>query len=127
MTEARWPVSVKGVVRRDGAVLLARNRRDEWELPGGRLEEGEQPAEALVRELREETGLAVRPGRLLVAEVFEVVPGRRVLILAHRCDLADAADPVLSEEHVAVAFVPEVDLGALVLPAVYRRAIAATW
>jgi 8-oxo-dGTP diphosphatase len=36
-----------------------------WSLPGGRVEAGESDVEALVRELREETGLAVTPGRLL--------------------------------------------------------------
>lgn len=39
-----FPVSVKGVVVRDGRVLLLRNERDEWELPGGKLELGEEPA-----------------------------------------------------------------------------------
>ena len=36
-----------------------------WSLPGGRIEPGETDAEALVREMQEETGLAVKPGRLL--------------------------------------------------------------
>lgn len=36
-----------------------------WSLPGGRVEPGESDAEALVRELREETGLTVRPGTFL--------------------------------------------------------------
>ena len=36
-----------------------------WSLPGGKVEEGETLAAALVREMREETGLDVEPGRLL--------------------------------------------------------------
>jgi 8-oxo-dGTP diphosphatase len=36
-----------------------------WSLPGGRIEPGETDAEALVREMREETGLVIDPGQLL--------------------------------------------------------------
>lgn len=35
-----------------------------WSVPGGRVEDGESDSEALVREVREETGLIVSPGRL---------------------------------------------------------------
>lgn len=35
-----------------------------WSVPGGRVEDGETDTEALVREVREETGLIVSPGRL---------------------------------------------------------------
>jgi ADP-ribose pyrophosphatase YjhB (NUDIX family) len=36
-----------------------------WSLPGGRIEPGETDTEALVREMREETGLVIDPGRLI--------------------------------------------------------------
>ena len=57
--------AVEGVLERDGEVLLTKRgiepRRGYWDLPGGFLEEGEEPLEGLAREFREETGLAVRP------------------------------------------------------------------
>lgn len=40
---ARYGVSVKAVVVRNGRVALAFNERNEWELPGGRLEADESP------------------------------------------------------------------------------------
>jgi len=36
-----------------------------WSLPGGRIEPGETDTEALVREMREETGLVIDPGQLI--------------------------------------------------------------
>jgi 8-oxo-dGTP pyrophosphatase MutT (NUDIX family) len=59
--------SVTGIVYdRSGAILLARHREgNRWSTPGGTVEPDESPAEAVVREVREETGLAVRPVRLL--------------------------------------------------------------
>jgi 8-oxo-dGTP diphosphatase len=57
--------AVEGLLERDGRVLLSRRgiepRRGCWDLPGGFLEEGEEPLAGLAREFREETGLEVRP------------------------------------------------------------------
>jgi 8-oxo-dGTP diphosphatase len=60
-----------GAVIKDerGRLLLIKRGHDPgaglWSLPGGRVEPGETDAEALVREMREETGLVVQAGRLL--------------------------------------------------------------
>ena len=53
---------VLGIVLRDGRVLVARRPADVhlgglWEFPGGRLESGESPRQALARELQEEVGI----------------------------------------------------------------------
>jgi 8-oxo-dGTP pyrophosphatase MutT (NUDIX family) len=48
-----------------GRVLLVQTTRGRWSLPAGAIDPGESPQEAVVRETREETGLEVRPVRLL--------------------------------------------------------------
>src|SRR5215469_13231059 len=60
------PVSAKGVLfnrnKADPEVLLLRNGRQEWELPGGWMEGNETPEACLAREFKEETGLQVAIG-----------------------------------------------------------------
>lgn len=57
------------LVVRDGRVLLVRRAvepfLDHWDLPGGFLEAGEAPEDGARREVREETGLSVRPTGLV--------------------------------------------------------------
>jgi 8-oxo-dGTP pyrophosphatase MutT (NUDIX family) len=58
---------VAGVVRDDRRRILLQRRADSgrWGLPAGAIDPGEAPAQALVREFREETGLIIRPERVL--------------------------------------------------------------
>ena len=126
-TSLSAPLSLKGVVIRDGCVLLLLNERGEWDLPGGRPNPGEDRRAALVREVGEETDLAVDAGELLDEHLFEVVPQRFVRIAAYRCVLAGTAGVVLSDEHLECRWVPAADLADMVaghpLPAGYLRAI----
>ena len=50
-------LAVAGVVVRDGEILLVRDRHGFWAGPGGWIEPGEDPEEALLREVREELGV----------------------------------------------------------------------
>ena len=84
----KFPVSVKGVVFVDSRVLLLRNERDEWELPGGKLEAGEAPEACCEREILEETSLKVVVGALVDAWVYQLGSDIRVLILTYGCEIA---------------------------------------
>jgi len=72
---------VQGILERNGRVLLARRahdpRRGHWDLPGGFLEETEDPLDGLRREFREETGLEIEPVELMRIDV-EPYAGRHV-------------------------------------------------
>jgi len=121
------PLSVKGVVIRDGRVLLLLNERGEWDLPGGRPDPGEDHRTALTREVREETGLDVEVGRLLDEHMFEVLPQRFVRIAAYACLLLGEGDVVLSHEHREMRWLPLEELGETIaghgLPVGYLGAI----
>lgn len=74
-------VAVTGfVTNENGEVLLVKtySRADTWEMPGGQVEEGETLDQALVREVREETGITVRP--LGVVGVYHNVTQGHVVI-----------------------------------------------
>ena len=121
------PISVKGVLINQDRVLLLLNERDEWDLPGGRPDAGEDHRAALQREVREETGLAVTIGSALDEHLFEVLPGRFVRILPFACRLAGGSDVVLSHEPLETHWLPLGELGQTIaghkLPDCYLGAI----
>ena len=64
-------IVVAALIEADGKLLVCQRRRTDsfglmWEFPGGKLEPGETPAEALARELHEELGVTAQIG----AEIF---------------------------------------------------------
>lgn len=123
--DTELPVSVKGVLLTDGGVVLLRNERNEWELPGGRVDPGDGSAKAtLRRECAEELGVEVSVGDLVDTWVYEPLPGRRVRIVTYTCSTTDPpAQLRMSDEHTRVMVAPlPVDEG-LELPAGYRRSI----
>jgi 8-oxo-dGTP pyrophosphatase MutT (NUDIX family) len=119
------PVSVKGVVFVDRRVLLLRNERDEWELPGGRPEAGETWPEALARELLEEANIGVDVGALICEWPYEVLPGRFVWIAAFGCRPVSTGAVRISDEHRELRFFDATDLDGLALHHGYRAAIDA--
>ena len=125
-----FSVSVKGVVLRDGRVLLLHNERDEWELPGGRLEIGETPMECVAREIAEETGWRVRVGPILDSWLYYIDQvEKHVFIVTYGCHLQagqENTDPVLSHEHGKIGLFAHDEIPALTMPQGYKDSIT-TW
>lgn len=103
--ETEYGIAVKGIVTWAGKMLIVQRCPQErhnplvWEFPGGKIEFGEALEEALHREIREETSLAVSMEGLLYASMFFPNPSRQVVILTYACTAA--SDQVnLSDEHV---------------------------
>jgi ADP-ribose pyrophosphatase YjhB (NUDIX family) len=107
----------QGILVEDGKLLLSGNRWFTgkplvWTLPGGRADEGEGVAEALVREFKEETGLDVEVLDLaFVAEARSAVSRRLFLTCAFMVrrisgELSCEADPGVEE----LRFVPPEEL-----------------
>lgn len=120
-----FSVSIKGIFHDPtGNVVLLMNERNEWELPGGRIELEETPAQCLAREVQEELNLTVSVGELIDAYLFEVIPGKHVFIVTYACSLDGSFVPTISHEHKSVGlFRP--DTLPPNLPTGYRSSIAA--
>jgi len=110
-------VDVRGVVFCDGEVLLVKERSDgRWTLPGGWADAGETPAEAVEREVWEESGYRVRATKLLAlydrdrhghpSFIFSIYK------LFFRCELL-GGEPCESVETAEARFFPEQDLPEL--------------
>lgn len=75
-----------------GEILLQRRPHDKqmaglWEFPGGKVDAGESPESALVRELNEELGIVVDRGDLVpVAFASEPLGDRNLLMLLYKCN-----------------------------------------
>ena len=90
---ATYPTSIKGVLLLDRRVLLVKNSRDEWELPGGRIDANENPAQTLSREFAEELSIDVALSAPIDSYLFEVIPGRHVFIVTYGCRLVGEFRP----------------------------------
>ncbi len=80
---------VAAVMEKEGRILIGQRRRNDrhglkWELPGGKVENGESPRAALNRELREELGIEAEIGPEIVRYEFQYPKRSPILLIFHR-------------------------------------------
>ena len=120
-----FPISIKGVLLEAGRVVLLENERGEWELPGGRLEAGEDPATCLAREFSEEVGIRVAVKSILDTWLHEVLPAQHVVIVTYGVERLDHAVLRVSDEHRRLGVFALGELDRLPMPEGYRRSVRA--
>ena len=109
MAPERAEVCVGAIAVDDEHLLLVRRGRGpaagEWSVPGGRVEPGETLAEAVVRELAEETGIEGVCGAL-IGWVERIDDDHHFVILDFAVTVLERSDPVAGDDAAEAAWVP---------------------
>ncbi|MGC4796235.1 NUDIX hydrolase [Micromonospora saelicesensis] len=121
--EYQLPISVKLVIDHHGKVLLLRNERDEWELPGGKLEVGETPEDGVCREVAEELGLTITEVDIIDSWVYVITPIRHVFIVSFGATYVGDEALVYSAEHKELGVFAYDEVPHLHMPEPYKRTI----
>ncbi len=112
-------IDVVGAVVRDGdRVLMAQRPEGKaqtglWEFPGGKVEPGETPEEALARECREELLLEIEAPRVITS-VIHRYPGMTIRLMLVECRARPGSVPV-PQESQAVGWYRAADMDSLPL------------
>jgi len=122
--EYQLPISVKLVIEFGGQIPLLMNERNEWELPGGKLEVGEVPEECVAREVCEELNLTVEVQNIVKTWVYEITPARHVFVVAYGTVYDGIEYPRVSNEHKKLGLFSYDQIPSLNMPAPYKHAVA---
>ena len=84
--------------------------KDGWEFPGGKIEQGESPEEALIREIREELDVDIKVGRLLETVEYDY-PNFHLTMHCFICELL--SEEIILKEHEDAKWLEEDELDSV--------------
>jgi len=100
-----YGLTMRGIARRNNEILIlkrhpkSRTNPNKWELPGGKVDSGEDFDKALIREFKEETNLDIELGQLIGA-VQEDFPHKKTIALVMEIILSEEIEVKISHEHI---------------------------
>lgn len=114
-------VSVVAVIRNaQGKFLVLKRRADEvaypgkFTFPGGKIEGNDTVEETLAREVKEEAGLTLKPGKVLLKDkVYRRPDGQTSKFFSYLCEVEDDSPVVISADFTDYRWVSEADLAAI--------------
>lgn len=106
-------VSAAVIVDKDNKILIAKRPKDSdmellWEFPGGKLEEGETPKKALIRELKEELNIDAECDELMHQETYQY-PTKKVTLYFIKITKYSGKMEALEHEEIRWISVNEID------------------
>ena len=118
----KFPISIKAIIIDDNKVLCLKNERNEWDLPGGKIEFNEDIENCLIREIKEETNLSVeilnilKPLNLKFNDVS-------VIVLIYSASISCDSPVIISHEHSEYNFFSKSEIKNLNLLENYKNLI----
>ena len=106
-------IGVKAIIEKDNKILLLKRSEkyehlsNAWDIPGGRINFGEEPKEGLKREIEEETGLQLKEiKQILDASTVFKNEEKHIVRITYLCTVEEG-DPILSNEHTQIEWIPK--------------------
>ncbi|MBR9680235.1 MAG: NUDIX hydrolase [Candidatus Altiarchaeota archaeon] len=93
----KHPVSTKALIEKDGKFLMIKTSRGGYMFPGGLVEEKESLENAVIREVKEETGLQIEVGTFFHANKFNHPKGGENVVLFFKCNIIGGEEKLGSE------------------------------
>jgi 8-oxo-dGTP pyrophosphatase MutT (NUDIX family) len=98
-----FPVSVKSILIDDQRVLLIKNERDEWDLPGGKIEKNCNVIETLIKEVKEELNITIDNYNILQAQKY-LFRKQEIIVVTYFSEITNEDPIILSFENIDYQF-----------------------